>query len=115
MGHAANPHTSTTRAGESHGSAKSYRTGFLLSALLTIVPFMLVMYPVLSRPSTMLVLVGFAVAQIVVQLVYFLHMNRSSEGGWNLASFVFTLVILFIVVALSIWIIWSMHFHMMIN
>lgn len=108
-------HVSTTRAGESHGSAKSYRTGFFLSAVLTIIPFALVMHPVLSRPLTLLLLVGFAVAQIVVQLVYFLHMNRSSEGGWNLASFVFTLVILFIVVALSIWIIWSMHYHMMIN
>ena len=53
--------------------------------------------------------------QVVVHLVYFLHMNRSSEGGWNLISFVFTLVILFIVVALSVWIIWSMHYNMMIN
>lgn len=73
---------------------------------------MLVMNPVFSRPATLLLL-AFAAAQVVVQLVYFLHMNRSSEGGWNLISFVFMLVILFIIVALSIWIIWSMHFHMM--
>ncbi len=105
--------TTTTRAGESHGSSRNYLTGFLLCAILTVIPFALVMNPVFSRPATLLILVAFAVVQIVVQLIYFLHMNRSSEGGWNLISFVFTLVILFIVVALSIWIIWSMHFHMM--
>lgn len=103
----------TTRAGEAHGSSKSYLTGFLLCVVLTVIPFALVMNPVLSRPTTLLILVAFAVAQIVIQLIYFLHMNRSSEGGWNLISFIFTLVILFIIVALSIWIIWSMHFYMM--
>lgn len=106
-------HHTTTRAGESHGSAKSYLTGFVICAVLTIIPFMLVMNPMFGRAETLLILVGFAVVQILVQLVYFLHMNRSSEGGWNLISFVFTLVILFIIVSLSIWIIWSMHFHMM--
>lgn len=105
----------TTRAGESHGSARSYNTGFLLCVFLTVIPFALVMHPVLSRPATLLVAVAFAVVQLVVQLVYFLHMSRSSEGGWNLISFVFTLVILFIIVALSIWIIWSMHYNMMIS
>ncbi|WP_029044009.1 MULTISPECIES: cytochrome o ubiquinol oxidase subunit IV [Cupriavidus] len=105
----------TTRAGESHGSARSYNIGFALSAILTVIPFALIMHPVLSRPATLLLAVAFAVAQLVVQLVFFLHMNRSSEGGWNLISFVFTLVILFIIVALSVWIIWSMHYNMMIN
>lgn len=108
-------HVETSRAGNAHGSTKSYLIGFVLCALLTVVPFALVMNPVLSRPLTLFLLVGFAVAQILVQLVYFLHMDRKSEDGWNLASFVFTLVILFIVVALSVWIIWSMHYHMMIN
>ncbi|GAA4325431.1 cytochrome o ubiquinol oxidase subunit IV [Pigmentiphaga soli] len=108
-------HSATSLAGEGHGSARSYNVGFLLSAVLTIIPFALAMHPVLSRPATLLALVGFAVAQLVVQLVCFLHMSRSSEGGWNLVSFVFTLVILFIIVALSVWIIWSMHYHMMIN
>ncbi|CAN7766752.1 cytochrome o ubiquinol oxidase subunit IV [Cupriavidus lacunae] len=105
----------TTRTGGEHGSARSYNLGFALSAILTIIPFMLVMHPVLSRPATLLTVVVFAVAQLIVQLVYFLHMSRSSEGGWNLISFAFTLLILLIIVALSVWIIWSMHYNMMVN
>ncbi|MEX3968335.1 cytochrome o ubiquinol oxidase subunit IV [Paraburkholderia sp. EG286B] len=105
----------TTRAGQAPGSAKSYNTGFILSIVLTVIPFALFMHPVLPRATTLLVAVIFAVMQVVVHLVYFLHMSRSSEGGWNLISFVFTLVILFIVVVLSVWIIWSMHFNMMIH
>jgi cytochrome o ubiquinol oxidase subunit IV len=105
----------TTRAGAAHGSARAYNTGFILSIILTVIPFALAMHPVLSRATTLLLAVIFAVVQVVVHLVYFLHMSRSSEGGWNLISFVFTLVILFIIVALSVWIIWSMHYNMMIN
>ncbi|EIM94058.1 Cytochrome O ubiquinol oxidase subunit IV [Paraburkholderia hospita] len=105
----------TTRAGEAHGSAKSYNVGFLFCLVLTLIPFALVMHPVLPRATTLLLAVVLGVVQVIVQLVYFLHMSRSSEGGWNLISFVFTLVILFIIVALSVWIIWSMHYNMMIN
>ena len=105
----------TTRAREAHGSKNAYNTGFILSIILTVIPFALVMHPVLPRATTLLVAVIFAAVQVVVHLVYFLHMRRSSGGGWSLISFVFTLVILFIIVALSVWIIWSMHYNMMIN
>ncbi|PWF24633.1 cytochrome o ubiquinol oxidase subunit IV [Corticimicrobacter populi] len=108
-------HEHTTPAGESHGSTKSYIVGFILSAVLTLIPFGLVMYGVLPKPVTLLLIVAFAVIQIVVQLVYFLHMNRHSESGWNLMSFIFTVVIVVIVVVLSIWIIWNMHYNMMIH
>lgn len=108
-------HPVTTRAGEAHGSARGYNTGFILSIVLTVIPFALVMHPVLPHATTLLVAVMFAVVQVVVHLVYFLHMSRSSEEGWNVISFAFTLVILFIIVALSVWIIWSMHYNMMIN
>jgi cytochrome o ubiquinol oxidase operon protein cyoD len=30
--------------------------------------------------------------QIVVHMVYFLHMNAKAEGGWSMLSLLFTLV-----------------------
>ncbi|CAM3922087.1 cytochrome o ubiquinol oxidase subunit IV [Kerstersia gyiorum] len=107
-------HTDTDSAGASYGTLRSYNTGFILAVILTLIPFALVMYPTgLERSTTLLLIFGFAIVQTIVQLVYFLHMNRHSEGGWNLSSFVFTIVILLIVVGLSLWIIWSMNDHMM--
>jgi len=46
----ANPHT--TSAGSSHGSYKSYMIGFVLSVILTAIPFGLVMFPTLSKEAT---------------------------------------------------------------
>ncbi|WP_416414547.1 cytochrome o ubiquinol oxidase subunit IV [Pantoea sp. App145] len=100
---------------EAHGTYRSYITGFVLCVILTLIPFMLVMYPVGPRSLTLTVFILAAVAQLLVQMVFFLHLNRKAEGGWNLASFIFTLLILLIVIGLSIWIIWSMHYHMMIR
>jgi len=98
-----------------HVTYQSYITGFMICVVLTVIPFMLVMFPVGPRALTHTVMIVCAVAQLFVQLVFFLHLNKKSEDGWNLSSFIFTLLILIIVVGLSIWIIWSMHYHMMIN
>ena len=104
-----------THSDHEHGSFKSYMVGFALCVILTLIPFMLVMYPVGPRSLTLTVFVITAVVQVIVQLVFFLHLNRKTEDGWNFASFIFTLLILLIIIGLSVWIIWSMHYHMMIN
>lgn len=100
---------------QDHGTYKSYITGFVLCVILTLIPFSLVMYPAGPRWLTLSLFVITAVAQLLVQMVCFLHLNRKTEDGWNLASLVFTVLILLIVIGLSIWIMWSMHYHMMIN
>lgn len=102
------------QSGEAHGTVGGYVTGFLLSAILTVIPFWLVMSGVLgSTTLTAIAVLGFAVAQIVVQMVYFLHMNGRSEGGWTLMAFVFTAIIIFIAVIGSIWVMSHLHSHMM--
>lgn len=72
-------HSTTTHGGASHGSLKSYIIGFVLSVILTVIPFVMVMSGTASYTTTLLTVVGLAVVQIVVHLVYFLHMNTSSE------------------------------------
>ena len=49
-------------------------------------------------------ILAFAVVQVFVHIVYFLHMDRSAEQRWNVLAFAFTILILVIVVAGSIWI-----------
>ena len=96
-----------------HYSMKDYAIGFLLSLVLTAIPFWLVMGNVLPPETTKYVIMGFAGVQFVVQMIYFLHMNSKSEGGWNMMALILTVVLLVIVLAGSIWVMTHMNANMM--
>lgn len=88
-----------------HGSLRDYLIGFALSVVLTAIPFWLVMGEVLeSKTLTAIVILAFAVVQIVVHVVYFLHMTGSAEEGWSLMALIFTLVVIVIALAGSLWV-----------
>ena len=100
--------------GAMHFSVRGYATGFLLSLLLTAIPFWLVMAKVIpNSTTTALVVLGFAVVQILVHMVYFLHLDAKSEGGWNMLSTIFTVVIVVIMLAGSLWVMHHMNANMM--
>ncbi|WP_409020330.1 cytochrome o ubiquinol oxidase subunit IV [Brevundimonas vesicularis] len=96
-----------------HGSFKSYMIGFVLSVILTIIPFGLVMSGVLPTQTTGLLIVAAAVVQIVVHMIYFLHMTPKSEGGWNMLALIFTIVIVVICIAGSVWVMYHLNTNMM--
>ena len=97
-----------------HGSFASYIKGFVLSVILTAIPFAIVMSGGFeSRELTALVIIGFAVVQILVHMVYFLHMTGSQEEGWTLMSTIFTIVVVVILLAGSIWVMYHMNTNMM--
>ncbi len=97
----------------SHGTRKSYVTGFLLSVVLTAIPFYLVMAGVLSNVVTSLIVIALAVIQIIVHVIYFLHMDAKSEGGWNLMALIFTAVIVGITLSGSLWVMYHLVNNMM--
>lgn len=97
-----------------HSSLSGYMAGFALSVILTAIPFWLVMAKVIAdRNTAILVLGGFAVAQILVHMVCFLHMNGKIEGGWTLLSTIFTVVFVAIAIAGTLWVMFHMNSHMM--
>jgi cytochrome o ubiquinol oxidase operon protein cyoD len=97
-----------------HGSLKSYAIGFVLSVILTAIPFWLVMGKVIDKSSTAaIVVLGFAAVQVVVHMVYFLHMNTKVEGGWSMLAMVFTIVVVVIMLAGSIWVMYHLNHNMM--
>jgi cytochrome o ubiquinol oxidase operon protein cyoD len=100
--------------GAGHGSLKGYMTGFLLSVVLTAIPFWLVMGGVFNdKQATTLIILAFAAVQILVHMIYFLHMNTSSEGGWNMLALIFTLVLVVITLSGSLWVMYHMNTNMM--
>lgn len=99
-----------------HGSMKDYIIGFVLAVILTAIPFWLVMGHVITDPTTIrFTIVAFAAVQFVVHMVYFLHMNSKSEGGWNMMAMILTIILLFIVLSGSIWVMYHMNANMMPN
>jgi cytochrome o ubiquinol oxidase subunit IV len=96
-----------------HGSLRSYLIGFVLSVILTAIPFWLVMAAPLSNQATALLIMAFAAVQVVVHMVFFLHMDRKAEGGWSLMAMIFTVVVVVIALSGSLWVMYHMNLNMM--
>ena len=97
-----------------HGTKRSYLVGFLLSVVLTAIPFWLVMASPIANPGvTAALVITFAVVQILVHTVCFLHVNTQAQGGWTLIAYVFTGVIVLITIAGSLWIMYHLNTNMM--
>jgi cytochrome o ubiquinol oxidase operon protein cyoD len=78
-----------------------------------VIPFWAVMTGAFDRATLFAVIVVTAVVQIVVHLKYFLHLNFTKEGKIDTFSFIFTALIIVMVVALSVWIIYESVLMMM--
>ena len=98
----------------SHGSVKSYAIGFALSLVLTALAFWLVMGKLVPHDWILPGIVSLAVIQLLVQLVFFLHMGSAADQRDNLAIFVFTTVIIAIIVCGSLWVLHNMNANMML-
>ena len=97
-----------------HSTLSGYLVGFVLSVILTAIPFWLVMGKVIADKGTMALVLGvFAVAQILVHMVCFLHMNGKIEGGWTLLSTLFTVVFVAVGIAGTLWVMFHMNANMM--
>nr|WP_238560084.1 cytochrome o ubiquinol oxidase subunit IV [Sphingomonas sp. Mn802worker] len=93
---------------------KGYVTGFVLSVILTAIPFGLVMSGAIADKSVAAgICMVLAIVQIVVHMIYFLHMNRKSESGWTLMSLIFTVIIVVIALTGSLWVMFHMNQNMM--
>ncbi|MGG2477359.1 cytochrome o ubiquinol oxidase subunit IV [Rhizobium sp. BR5] len=100
--------------GASHGTFKSYMIGFILSVILTAIPFWLVMGGVLENKTLLVIaIMGLGVIQIFVHMIYFLHMDTRSEGGWTFMALIFTVVVLLITLSGSLWVMYNMNKNMM--
>lgn len=97
-----------------HGSFKSYLTGFILSVILTAIPFWLVMGEVIAdKTALVLWIMGLGVVQIFVHMIFFLHMNTRAEGGWTMMALLFTVVIVLITLIGSLWVLYHLNTNMM--
>jgi cytochrome o ubiquinol oxidase subunit IV len=102
------------QAAHPSGSRGSYLLGFALSVVLTALPFWFVMGGTLGdKQLTALVIMAFAAVQIVVHMIYFLHMNTTSDGGWSMMALIFTVIMVVIAMTGSLWVMHHLNGNMM--
>jgi cytochrome o ubiquinol oxidase operon protein cyoD len=92
---------------------KSYITGFILSVVLTLFAYYLVVNAnYFSHEVITVIILALAFAQLVVQLLFFLHMGKESKPRWNLIIFLSFASVIFIMVAGSLWIMNHLNYNM---
>ncbi|WP_322032502.1 cytochrome o ubiquinol oxidase subunit IV [Paraburkholderia sp. J76] len=97
----------------SHGSLTGYMTGTALSLVLTLAAFGVVMFRVVSPGIGLAAIVVLCIAQLVVQLVYFLQIGASREQRSNTAIFICTAFLIAVIVGLSLWVMHNANVNMM--
>lgn len=98
---------------EWHGTLKSYVIGFLASILLTGLSFLLVITKAFSEQVLIHSIIGLAILQAVVQLLFFLHVGQEAKPRWETLVFYFMVMVLLIVVVGSLWIMFDLDNRLM--
>ena len=96
-----------------HGSLKSYIIGFILSIVLTIVPYIMVVHHSFAVETILISIVAIAIVQLLIQLIFFLHLDTKNGESNNSLAFIFTVIIIVILVTGSLWIMYNMNYNMM--
>ncbi len=96
-----------------HGNLGGYVLGFGVCIVLTLASFGAVMTGLLPRNAVMAVLVLLCVAQLVAQLVFFLHLGSAPDQRHNTGIFLCTALLIAIIVAGSLWVTHNANANMM--
>ncbi|WP_455466188.1 cytochrome o ubiquinol oxidase subunit IV [Bartonella sp. B39] len=102
---------------EAHGpSTGSYLVGFILAVFFTLGSFIPVMYGMMESwaiSTKVVYLIGMAIIQIIVQIVFFLHLNSGPDTKWNLSALWFAVICVFIIIGGTWWAISHLNYNMM--
>lgn len=101
----------TSRHGRAPATLSEYVTGFGLSVALTLTAFGLVIFDSIERIEVIAAVVVLALLQLIVQLKFFIHLEHESGPKWNKLIFGFMALVVFIVVAGSLWIMANLDYH----
>lgn len=90
----------------------SYISGFVLSVILTVAAYFTITKGLVSGWGAIWILSGLAIAQLAVQLLFFLHLNRQKANRERLQLFNFAAIVVVIVVGGTLWIMNNLHYNM---
>lgn len=92
------------KSAEAKRELRSYLVGGALSIALTVLAFGAVLWVHLGSATTLWIIGITAVAQIIIQVRYFLHIDLSRQKREDLQLILFSLVLLTLMAGGTIWI-----------
>jgi cytochrome o ubiquinol oxidase operon protein cyoD len=97
---------------QTHGSVRGYVIGYVSAIALTIAAFTVAPSTAMAPFSVEAALAVLAIAQMLVHLIFFLHINTAPVQKTNIMAFTATMLIIAIVVIGSIWIMGHLNRNM---
>jgi cytochrome o ubiquinol oxidase operon protein cyoD len=107
------PGDEASEASEPGEGLTGYIVGLALASLLTVVAFLLPTLDLVWQPSLPVALAVLAIAQMGVHLVFFLHVTTGPDNVNNVLALAFGLLVVFLVIAGSLWIMQALNASMM--
>ena len=99
-----------------HGWNYSYKPqflGFVTSLLLTLAAYRIVTHYELTDFLLILTVSGLAILQALLQLFFFLHLGLEEKPQWGLITFLFTALVMVIIIGGSMWIMNNLNYNLM--
>jgi cytochrome o ubiquinol oxidase operon protein cyoD len=90
-----------------------YLIGLGLAVLLTATSFFIAGTDLVWQPSIPVAIIVLAIAQMGVHLAFFLHITTGPDNANNVLALAFGLLIVFLVIAGSLWIMANLNHNMM--
>ena len=87
--------------------------GLAFSVVLTVAAFALTIWPIVYGPAVAVALVVLAIGQMGVHLVFFLHITTGPDNTNNVLALAFGILVVFLMVVGSIWIMDNLSHNMM--
>jgi cytochrome o ubiquinol oxidase subunit IV len=94
-------------------SFKPQFLGFVFSIILTLAAYRIVTHYHLTNLVLIVTLFSIGISQALVQLIFFLHLSLESKPRWNLITFLFMVLIVFVVIGGSLWIMYNLSYNLM--
>ena len=92
---------------------KKYIIGFSSSLVITLCAYLLTRADMFSKPVMVGLLAALALTQFIIQLIYFLHVGKEFSPRLKQLVMFFMIIVVFILVGGSIWIMNSLNSRMM--
>ncbi len=96
-----------------NASLKPQFIGFVASFVLMISSYRIVTHHHLSDGLMHATIIGTAIVVAMIQLIFFMHLGLESKPRWNTITFLFTLLVILLIIGGSLWIMHNLNYNLM--